>query len=377
MRGSAIIPAPNIFPSSNVVYLDRDYKKLRSKGLIAYGTLEEAVASHRPGGQAYNKYGPYSADNTPLILGNGVFTQAASVSIDVQYLTIASISGNPKDFYITGSVSGNLISVDVDYVSFYNFRIANTAENHSAFLANGNKANVVWSGILHFSTAGPIGRFISSNGLSGRIEKCRLHAQTGATNGNVFTFIGGTTHDFTMEDYYIDQGPTGGLIIDGAGTVSGRWSRGFVTNSGGGALIALNWSGLIEDLVLDPNGSDLNFLLYNGVLSGTMRNVSGKSQLGVVHTSATFVGTLDKCYLISTGSNAYAVKIGDGAKMRYSTLIGNGTGEAVNGGAVTAEITQCILRKITGDAAGSSVSAAITNSASTPFNVELAAATTS
>ena len=81
-------------------------------------------------------------------------------------------------------------------------------------------------------------------------------------------------------------------------------------------------------------------------------------------------------YLRSTGSNKDCIANAEaGLVVTQSRLIGTGTGLAVKGGSVSMEISSCRLRMPTGDVAGSSVSATITNAAASPLNVELLAAT--
>lgn len=376
------------FPINNFVYVDLDATELSDQGHLAYTTVEAAYASWRPTGAAYVLYGVPSVTNRPgIVIGIGTFTPVGTITHDVPYLTVKGSTDNALNHEITISSSGALFDQTVDNAAFVNLRLTNTGSGtvfqvNDAIAADSDYYNLDGSG-----SAGLFGGnyFInnSSGNISGRWKRIKLYAHSG--HGLMFGFV----RNFLAEDWEIfyNLGGAGPLDIDADRTVIFRNTRltgdaddnsAFLINNGGHVF-----DGIIDGMTVEA--VDLSFLGTSGGntagIGGFITGLRGGANGLALFTQGLcagfeFTGTLDNSRIGVTNAHTDACHGGDGSRFTYSRIIGTGNGLAIsNMASVTIEIAQCELRMPNGDIPGSSVSGSIDNSADTPFNTELLAAT--
>lgn len=368
------------FPGK-AVFLDNDPIRaahLKAQGFLCYQTLLQAVASWRSGGEAFVAFGGApTAASRGVILGNGSFSDNTANTLDVQFLDIASATGNPFDFEITGSSGSYLWDITVDNVRFYNFRCCNAGSGTAScmFRANGNKANVVWSGLVHSNSTNTQQIFIltDSTGLSGLITGCELTAQNGS-NANIWTLEGAS--DYTLKDSLLVS--INGALINGGGSISGLWKNNRLQIQSDMALINLTGANSLNmDGFYVEQSTGSYFFATGGTVTGTLRNIYANLKQGLIGPSASFGGIMEHCYIVATTGNNPAVVTAAGARYRHNTLIGNGSGRAISG-AVTIQATNNSVRNTTGDVAASWTNATLAGPlAAVAYNAELNAATTS
>lgn len=357
MEATRQLITPNLFPSWNTVYVDLDYQKLRSKGLIAFNNLYDATQAFNPGGVAAIKYGITSATNPGLILvGVGTFSHTSTPNLGVS--DFISVIGQGKDSSIIspqGSSDGIIINI----------------------------SNCTIQGIMF--NGGGNGLYVGD--VSPTIRDCYMFGTTYSVRMSPFDgrfldciFFGGSSN---VNDF---GGGSGGAGYFENCKFLGNSSDCYESSSVNNAPIFKNCffenSSSIINVLADFNGNFYD-CSFNNTSPGEAYCIDGRNGGGGVGGSiyshfknCIFVGQgtvinrlssgsiLENCYIRSSGNtNGTAITgIENGAVIYGCKIMGNGSGRAISAGSgVSAIISHCSLRLPTGDVVGTSISSNITN----------------
>lgn len=383
--GSIVVSASSKqFPLSNAVYVDKNASSLFAQGILAYDNIADAIASWRSGGAAQLAYGTPTATNRgAVIVGMGVFTISGTVTWDVPYIDIIGATNNPVLHEISGSIGGPLLDITVDNVRLYSVRIANLSDFTIGI--NGSLSNNVYENLEMSSSSGNVFGFfkVYSGALNGTYRKIRFGWNQEAFNldscsaisSPIFEDCFAEGNNGGAQDIFIQMGssPNAFNPILRRFVLTGGGQDAFYTGGNsdapfGGAIYDSSFSMDGQGATWSRSASNVTVSLFNVQISAD--NTDGQT--------SELKGRMENCYFVTTASNSFAIKLGSGSILRKCIAIGNGTGLAVEASsAINAEISSCVLRLPTGGALGSSVSANITNTVSTPLNVELPSTTTS
>lgn len=394
MQSSSFFQTPNLFPSRNVVYVDRDYKKLRSKGLIAFDNVQEAIEAWDAGGVARAKFGtPTATSQATILCGAGLVyarkLNPANSPIEV-YTDYINIVGLGIDATVIGLGTGRTTSSGV---AFFRFRVAHfSVRNCTLYLSisGGSEggislASVASYGIIenvkfvtdvangyHFNTGGVdfsgIIRnciFDTSNATVGNYQPLQIGGGGSDTFNGIIDgckFILGTSTHYAI---YFD-------VSLAAGSVQGSVSNCYFEGS---PLVAFirggddNAFGEISNCYFRCEIAGIPAILHPG--SGFISDCTFQMRGACIYVpSGLAVNRLRimNCYMLTYGDNQNCIHLISATGTFYlcgNRIISNGTGLAIySDSAVNAEITHCTMRKPTGGGAGSSISSNITNIAS-------------
>jgi hypothetical protein len=327
-QGPAGTSASGMFPSANVVFVDSNYLALQSAGLLAYGTIEDALVAWRTGGSAETTYGAPSSSNPGLILvGVGIFAGTA-VNVDVDYINIQGISKEKS--IISAASSADMITVTQPHVNIENITLDGGAGANSQLQINvasfvGNIDNIIFSG----PTSVNLLIFSDCNNFDGIISNCIFEA----TNQNLEIL----------------------------------------------ATVGSSIYGKIVDCTFKSSTSADNIYIgspfYGKIINCTFLACGRNSIYVDAGAEGSFHGNLSNCYILATASNASAIHLEDTSSdgiISFSRILGNGFGVAIDATVgMTLEVTHCTLRIPTSGSAGDSISTNITNSVFVPLNSEL------
>lgn len=399
----------NLFPSSNVVYIDDDYLNLRKKGLLAYNNLEDAVNSWATGGEADLKFGTPSATKYGTIsIGCGNFATILSTSSS-DYVTISTeylcIIGQGIDSTILSTrKSGlaysplirvfvdNFIIKDLSIDSHYNSNVYNSLILRPKTTSN---ASVIENIKFFTSAAGSYDYYhIYVNGnFSGTIRNCIFD---GTNLDSQFIYIDSGDFDGIITDCIFKNVSTNALVViqvQGGVTMRGSISNCMFSGSPSEAFIRFtdsSYSGEINDClfystrngtcgislyeVAANNGSEMfltdsTFDMAGPCISGYMSN-----RTRIMDCFLKTYGGNQSCIFLSVGSFGQSESGAAGFSLFGSRVLGYGTGLAIYTtytGNVTASFAGNYLRLPDGGSEGDSISANILNNLTNAFNAEI------
>ncbi len=370
MQPGTIIPAPNLFPSANVVYVDNDYLKLRGKGLLAYGTLEDAVISWRAGGAARNKYGTPSATNPAAIVCGVGEIECLSVGsstcvIDVDFLHVRG-QGMELTVLTSSAVSiGNMVQFNTAGYILKDLTIKAPSNASRALVQASATFSAYWEYIR--VRGNPTTTLVlATTSFEGRVSNCVFDGESVTTAIPLFTMAGGSTGAFVS--CFFRPGPTQTIALsmtaDFQGKIQNCEFRGNVSlaliNSTGGS----GGFGVISGCYFESETTATSFRCTTNAgfaFVGCSFLSEGKA-ISIVSTTRTkFVN----CNIIALVGNNDCIELLTGStffNVSNCRILGSGTGLAINSvDVINANITNCTLKMPTGDVVGSSVSSNITN----------------
>lgn len=389
MQATRQLVTPNLFPSANVVYVDNDFGKLRSKGLLAYGTLQDAIISWRAGGAARARYGTPSATNTGNILlgagtlevGSGVLTD---LDIDVDFINIVGL-GKEISILTSAFTQSWIFRVIQSNVNLYNFTIKSTSSISFPlrFQITNYTGRMFGVRITGDASAGLVA--VTNTNMNGIFDSCEFDGASITSAVIVLDLSGpGETTGRILDCQFFGSSSVINLlrfnVNDCTGLVSNCFFRGDVSashinNVSTNNVVEINdcrfESSATAKAFISTSSADANQVQFNDCTFAT------------ANTCIDMISGLRSrflcCYFRNSASNGNVINLQTGSTgliVNNSRLIGRGTGICVNSvDTISIEITHSTLRKPTGDVNGSSTSSNLTNLISTPFNAELPAAT--
>lgn len=343
------------FPLANAVYVDSYASTLRTQGILAYATLEEAFVSWKPTGEAYVSYGAPSAVNPAcIVIGIGVFSVTAYIAADVPFLSIVGVSRSGSILQKgVNAGGGGIIQPISTTILLQNL----TLDSNNGTFGGSNSGS-----FIEALSGNPTITLVDVD----MINPCDAHidTETACTLNLINCTMNGTTgHN------------QAGLSINGNTVISVKGCTINHDNDTGTGAIQCNQplSGVIENTTIKnttgitiDNGNQISCRFKDCTIIGFGGTFDGLGAASMILDS----------YLLSTGGDAPGIVLSNsGTVVSSSRIIGNGAGVAIDGSGITVEITHCRLRMPTGDVPGSSAPG-VSNSATTPLNVELIASTT-
>ncbi len=392
---------------TRATYADNNYLALRKQGLLAYKTLDEAIASWRVSGEAQLLFGTPTVTNQATIhvgegqvlVISGGHPQNQKADVDVEYTNIigkgidATILTHTGDYtanqpglrfsIASGSIQNLTINTDnaADPTSFSNggFDIQTASQSvllvdRVKFYGRGTSYNVAaisngipFYGIIrncifdnHCITTSQISFGNSFNGI---LENSTFNVRPSVISAVSFS---NTTHGGNISNCTFSGVPDVALITLVDSNYIGEIDNCYFRSDTSGVL-AIKASEFAA-------GNPARFLVTDSTFEMQGPCLSG--QLGI---NARIVN----CYMRTEQGNQHCVMLQNDSfgnpgivTILGSRLIGNGTGLAVfsmhSGGAVSANclIAGSYLRMPNGDVPSSSISSNITNVALSPCNVE-------
>lgn len=392
MEATRQLVTPNLFPSANVVYVDNDYAKLRSKNLLAYGTLEEAVASWR-NGPASGKYGAtHSGNPGTILLGAGFIrshTGNVSYQVDIDYLNIIGVGKDSTILSTNVSINnGVILGLQAEHINLSNFTITNTIDCPYAFSQSASGMEGKFFNLKFNGPSNSSSRFLQfDNSLNGVIENCEFDFSKRTTNSVTSDILINGNFGGRLDNCIFKFNSFSSTIINtsagSSGVLSDCWFRGNVNG------YVLNFGGASTQL-LEINDCRFETEYGKGIYSSTVpfSVLITDSSFVTSGTCLEFLGTTStkianchfNCYrgdgsaiICSGGTN------NNGMTMFSSRVLGNGTGLGIlavpSTIITTGAISHNILRMPNGDINGSSISSNFVNTIATPFNSELTSST--
>lgn len=389
MTPTYVNPTPNLFPSANTVYVDNDYKKLRSKGLLAYRTLEEGVISWRAGGKARARYGTPSATNPALISVGAGTIETLSVTteclVDVDFL---SVVGRGRETTILTSSAGTIDTILRFNTTNYLLKDLTVLgpSNANRVLTQSTAANWVgtWDNIR--VTGNPVLQLsIISAGFDGKIIDCIFDGSSISTAIGGLEISTATITGRIVDCIFLGSSSQTTLITlsaDFQGKIIGCEFRGNVATALFTSTSTFGGFGEISDCYFECERSGTIGMLCNSV-SGAGFIISNSTILTEGKCMSIVGGDrlrISSCYLFVLTGNFDAIELLSGTTNigLYGTRVGGtGSGLAINSvSAVNATIVGSFLRMPTGNVPGSSISSNVTNIVNSPFNAEIPASVT-
>lgn len=371
MQPGTIIPAPNLFPSANVVYVDNDYLKLRGKGLLAYRTLEDAVISWRAGGAAVNKYGTPSTTNRGAILVGVGTIECLSVTsdcvIDVDFLNII---GQGKDVTILTSSAvsvGNMVQFNVGNCVLKDLTIKAPVNASRALIQAGPTFNGNWDNIK--VTGNPISVLTQFNpALEGRITNCVFDGSAISTAINTFT-LGGTCLAGGFFGCLFTATSSQPIILslgaDFQGVIRDCEFRGPVTTAVVSSTGGSGGFGGFFNCYFESESAASSFSGTSAFSGFSFTHCSFLSEGKVISIKSNERTKFVDCSILALVGNNHSIELLTTStffNISNCRVLGSGTGLAISSvDAINAIITNCALKTPTGDTPGSSVSSNITN----------------
>ncbi len=393
------------FPSRNTVYVSNDYANLSGRGVLAYGTLYEAVNSWRSG-IASGLFGmPTVVNQATIVLDAGEvqiipvgLPQNTKVNIDFDFLNIigqgidstvlkssgsytanqSAISASApyfslQDFTFNGDdviVGNNILGINISTTSDCNALIQNlrfysrgNTFSHQAISVGGSFGfvGIIKDCIFDGYLAGGVQQVSFSAPFNGIMDGCRFLTNSGTS---ISLHFGNTQHRGTVMNCSFSGSPDTCFIFLQDASYYGEINDCYFYSptSGVPAIINVETSAespartLIRDCTFEMQGTCMSgqFSVNTRIYNCYMRTEQGDQ-------------SCIKMYPTSFGNPSQITILG-------SRLIGAGTGlalEAVHTGVSNCVLAGNITRMPNGDVAGTSISNQIVNVALTPFNTEL------
>jgi hypothetical protein len=368
-------------PRANAVYVDNDYATLSAKGILAYGTLEDAVASWRSGGAAQVRYGTPSATNPALIIvGAGqieclIAGNTTQLSIDVDFLTIAGTGKISTVLTTANSITQTMVALSAQHINLYNLTLKGTTLVQGIIRTAVTTYSGVWNNVKVTGDTNTSFVSFGSNLVNSFFYDCEFDF-TGTANvmTNAFTISGSASGNIFKFYNCAFSGNSGSTRLL---SITGRVDEGnFIDCVFSGALntaliqtATIYYIGNFQNCIFNSSASSsaIGFQVNDAdpemVFEGCFFQTRGNCITGQFSNRTRILNSFLLCF----GSNVDAVSAVGAAGLAISNcrIVTQGTGLAINAdGSLTAQITNCTLRKPTVNTAGSSISSNITNAAS-------------
>lgn len=278
MTPTSIIPAPNLFPSANVVYVDNDYKKLRSKGLLAYGNLSDAIDSWNIGGKANAKYGtPSLLNQATILLGAGTIQmlpaglpQDTTFDANVEFLNIIGQGIDATTLVTNNSFSANVAAFRC---AITNFSISHLTINTDHLGYN--------SGGIGFISA------VESNAI---IDSVKFYSRNNSYSAPAIFW--NIPFNGTIKNCIFDASLTSNYTIN----------------------MSASFNGLIDSCIFTVHSNMNNGIRFIGGAADSAGNISNCNFSGapnssfITITDANYIGEINNCYFVSTRSGCVGIQ---------------------------------------------------------------------
>ncbi len=350
-----------VFPGTNCIYVDNDAPALRSKGLLAYSTLGDALNAWDVGGEARRKFGTPTANNrATIILGAGNINSGQTEAGGSCYLNydFVSIIGQGRE--VTTLV--NNIATSDAIVIIYTSATAN---------------------LSHFTikpSASAVTCLKTVNNWSGVVSNLKL---TGNPSGGFWTWTGTFLYNAIIEDCIFDFSAQSGISVpfslnaNDAGTIRNcsfftsstcpsafQWSSNASFVLKGCTFIGTATSAMIKctttggmstprivdchievstgfGILLSTGNADPDILIQNCYIFAYT-----ESCLSLTANKKTrIIG----CTLETQGSNKDAIVLNTGTTgctIFGCRIVGSGNGRAINSSlTIGVEVSNCTMRK--------------------------------
>lgn len=335
MRGNILPQNPNLFPSANAVYVDKDYSRLRTNGLLAYPDIRSACEAWDTGGPARMKFGTPSVSSPGVILiGVGTFTHSGTATLNTDFVSI--VGQGSTSSIISGTLTSNANNSSlIGFTTSTGFNLGNFA---------GYAYDVVATSVV-------------LNNFTGIFDSCTFYGGTGAV-----TFQSAPNATGTFKNCYIGASAGHGILVE--------------AGSDGISIICIDCiftENCTNYLYFNSNfyGKIINCIFLYGCLNGAIlfdNHVKNYGQIinclftngGYGVSKISSGGIISSSYVVSSAASINNVETG--AMISNCRFIPGGSNIAIQStSGAPIELTRTTLKKSDTSIPGSSVGSNISN----------------